>query len=99
MSEHLFANNDELTPNCPALGPLNRAGPILFGTNFAPGDWHDICAMPSCEGILVSREFWCQSEGILVSEHLFGREFWCQGILVSEHLFANNDELTPNCPE
>ena len=21
---------------------------ILFGTNFAPGDWHDICAMPSC---------------------------------------------------
>ena len=21
-----------------------------------------------------------------------------QGILVSEHLFANNDELTPNCP-
>src|SRR5208337_1514496 len=22
--------------------------PILFGTNFAPGDWHDICAMPSC---------------------------------------------------
>ena len=23
-------------------------GPILFGTNFSPGDWHDICAKPSC---------------------------------------------------
>ena len=28
--------------------PVGREAPILFGTNFAPGDWHDICAMPSC---------------------------------------------------
>ena len=27
---------------------LTRRDAILFGTNFAPGDWHDICAMPSC---------------------------------------------------
>ena len=28
-----------------------------------------------------------------------GGEFRCHGgIPVSEHLFANNDELTPNCP-
>ena len=28
--------------------PLSELASILFGTNFAPGDWHDICAMPSC---------------------------------------------------
>ena len=30
------------------INALGRVEPILFGTNFAPGDWHDICAMPSC---------------------------------------------------
>ena len=29
-------------------GPPEISASILFGTNFAPGDWHDICAKPSC---------------------------------------------------